>query len=230
MGETRTRDGDRSDADARYPYTPAEMRTIAEQPRHRVILAVLSTHGPLVLHDLATHLVARRRGVTIADVTSDQRRRVQVDLHHVHLPELELAGLVERDDDRVSLRLEESARADALQRFDARPQADGQWEAVATILADDTRERVVAVLSETPGPVSLRDLAIRLATHEAGSCPMPSEDAIESVRLDLHHVHLPMLDDVGVVRYDPEARSAAPGRLPEPYLAVMHRSAGDASR
>lgn len=56
-------------------------------------------------------------------------------------------------------------------------------------------------------PVSLSDLAAEIV-EEAGSTESPEECRRTEIRL--HHVALPMLDDVGLLEYDPETRIVSP--------------------
>lgn len=65
--------------------------------------------------------------------------------------------------------------------------------AVLSSLADETRRRIVHRLSNTDGEVILESLAIALADED--------EDA-RDIAAELHHCHLPLLDDVGVIEYD----------------------------
>lgn len=64
------------------------------------------------------------------------------------------------------------------------------------LLADRRRRVLLDVLADRDGPVELTDLAATVAAREDGT-----DD--ERVAIDLHHHHLPLLDDLGVVVYDP---------------------------
>lgn len=78
---------------------------------------------------------------------------------------------------------------------------------VLTVLAHPRRLRVLAVLEAAPAPLSLGELGRRVARAETDG---ESADDAE-VRISLAHVHLPKLDDAGIVRYDRDDRTVAAG-------------------
>jgi len=71
------------------------------------------------------------------------------------------------------------------------------------VLAAKHRRRALDVLAEQTTPVDLETLAAAVAAHEgeAGA----DEETVEQVTISLHHTHLPLMADVGVVDYDPDA-------------------------
>jgi hypothetical protein len=103
-------------------------------------------------------------------------------------------------------------------------------DTVFALLRNPQRRNVVSLLADTPFPVSLEDLAAAVVTWEseahgdetalgqadqiprdgAGNVPSAKADAA-AVRL--HHVHLPKLDDTGVLTYDAEAKTVTAVRV-----------------
>lgn len=83
------------------------------------------------------------------------------------------------------------------------PEAD-----VYEILSNPRRREVIRHLTDVARgrPVSLRELSTAIATHETGESP-PPRAVRESVYNSLHQTHLPKLDELGVVRYDRDART-----------------------
>jgi len=76
------------------------------------------------------------------------------------------------------------------------------------VLANDRRRaalRALARSAEDRG-IPLSDLSTAVAERETGQSPPPS-GARESVYNSLHQTHLPMLDDLEIVRYDHENRT-----------------------
>lgn len=71
------------------------------------------------------------------------------------------------------------------------------------LLSSDRRRRTVAGLTDRQTAVSVETLAPQVA--DGGFT-----GDIDRVVIDLHHVHLPMLADAGVVDYDPVARMVHP--------------------
>lgn len=198
----------------------AQLGVVAARPTHRAILTCLWLHGDLDLHDLATRVVSRRRGVPVADVPAERRQRLIADLHHRYLPRLAAVDLVERDGDAVSPSIGARSPIGRLMPLDAGSGADGTWEAVAALLAEDCRRRIVAALDDAEGALAVRPLAEILAAAERSDGPT-TDDPVWSLAVALHHVHLPRLADVGVIEYDPDARAAELAWLPDAYRTVL---------
>lgn len=78
------------------------------------------------------------------------------------------------------------------------------------VLADFRRRHVLDVLEDADEPCGLDGLATAIEAREVRTA-----DA-DDVRITLHHVHLPMLDDAGLVEYDPATgtveSATSPGR------------------
>jgi hypothetical protein len=80
------------------------------------------------------------------------------------------------------------------------------------VLSNARRREALAVLWAQPEALSLRELSERLATAESGLTPAP-RPLRESVYNALHQTHLPKLDELGLVAYDPDRKlvRALPG-------------------
>jgi len=76
---------------------------------------------------------------------------------------------------------------------------------VHRLLADRQRRTVVTVLRDSTA-VTRSELATAVADRERGD----GDATTERVETRLHHVHLPVLDEAGVVNYDPEAELVEP--------------------
>mgnify|MGYP000483416213 CR=1 FL=1 len=76
--------------------TPNRVFEILESSRRRHVLSYLRRRDREVhVDELAAAVAARENDVDPADVDEDRLRQVQLSLHHVHLPKLESAGLIE---------------------------------------------------------------------------------------------------------------------------------------
>jgi hypothetical protein len=73
------------------------------------------------------------------------------------------------------------------------------------LLADTDRRTVLDVLGAQSTPIDLHELGRAVAT-EKGESGESERDAIEHARVALHHIHLPLMDDLGVIEYDQESR------------------------
>ncbi len=76
------------------------------------------------------------------------------------------------------------------------------------ILRNARRRRVIKQLRSQLEPVTLRELAERIAEHESGESPAP-RNVRESVYNSLHQTHLPKLDDRGIIDYDTDRKTVA---------------------
>ncbi|ELZ11568.1 hypothetical protein C479_06881 [Halovivax asiaticus JCM 14624] len=91
--------------------------------------------------------------------------------------------------------------------------------ALFAAFADERRQRVVASLAASLEPMSVSDLAERIAAEEGQSIP----DHRERVETALVHSHLPQLQDVGLVQYDAVGGTvelAVPRHVVAPYLTL----------
>ena len=96
-------------------------------PRRRFALQALGTFAyPVELRTLAAHVVAARENLPLRAVDEEARERATIRLHHIDIPALTAAGLVEYDpesrmvvrtgmhtDDRYTSTATDSRRSDA---------------------------------------------------------------------------------------------------------------------
>lgn len=73
------------------------------------------------------------------------------------------------------------------------------------ILRNGRRRLTIEILRENGGVATVRDLSEWIATKETGEEP-PPRDKRQSVYVSLHQTHLPKLDTLGIVSYDPEEK------------------------
>jgi hypothetical protein len=76
---------------------------------------------------------------------------------------------------------------------------------VHEILRNTRRRRVIEQLSRRLEPITLRDLAEKIAAIETGETPPPRK-ARDSVYNSLHQTHLPKLDELDVIEYDEDRK------------------------
>ena len=81
-----------------------------------------------------------------------------------------------------------------------------------SLLAVERRRLVLDILTGTTSTVELDNLATMIAKREDGS-DAADKDTIERVTIELHHNHLPRLDDAGLVSYDPDSYTVDPTKL-----------------
>lgn len=178
-----------------------EMASVLVEPRQRRVLSLLlDRSGSLSVRDIAVQLAARSADTPPSDVPEADVGEVVADLHHRCLPELETLELIERlPTGRVAagerLTVDRGVAPPALGASEMPP-----WEAIAELFENPRRRRVASIVAERGRPVRLEELAGELSTGERS--PSTSVEDDETVRVSLHHVDLPRLDDVGLIDYD----------------------------
>lgn len=78
-----------------------------------------------------------------------------------------------------------------------------------SVLASEERRLALGVLAEQPTGVGLKQLAAKIVTEREGE-ESQDADSIKEVMIVLHHVHLPKMADMGIVRYDTETQEIKP--------------------
>lgn len=172
-------------------------RALADE-RRRLVLAVLRERdAPVSESELARFVAAREAEDSPNATTPADRERVQLTLHHVHLPHLEAAGLVERtDDDHLGCARHPLWNTASVRTLLTRD--DGASDATTRafdVLADDRRRATLTLLKERQ-ELSVRELAERLAETSSWGMESPRWTT------ELVHLHLPKLTDAGVVEVD----------------------------
>lgn len=72
------------------------------------------------------------------------------------------------------------------------------------ILSNARRRFILSYLSQTEGPVQLRELADEVARWETGSESLSRKER-KRVYVSLYQTHIPRLEDAGVIDYDSES-------------------------
>ena len=88
------------------------------------------------------------------------------------------------------------------------------------VLRNDRRRLALEALRDSGGEESVRELSERIAAHETGEEPPPKKKR-QSVYVSLHQTHLPKLDELEVVEYDPEERDVLLGDRVEEIEVYM---------
>lgn len=171
------------------------LESISDHRRRHLLDVLLESASPLRVDELVERLAgAERNGVSAASGPT------RAGLLHDHLPALESAGLVEwnRDANTVSTTDHPVFDDPAFGRI-----LDGEsdeLDAVLESLANECRSTALAILDERDGSVDRRTLGREIAGTLANGAP--TREAIGEVLVALHHLHLPKLEDAGLVEYD----------------------------
>lgn len=181
--------------------------------RRRDLLEVVFERAPhgIGLGELAIHLAARADDVDPESVSDDHRQRSLLACRHRDLPPLLETGLLEERDKMLHL-ADHWVRGDPV--FEAvlirgshdSSDSSEDLDAVITALADGRRRTALAVLSNRNRPISTRMLARIVATREADRNDRETaQDHLESVSVSLVHIHIPVLEEIGLVSWDAQA-------------------------
>lgn len=186
---------------------PRLQSAILADPRQRRILALLREQSdPIPEQDLASYLAAREAETSPAAVTEHAHQRIQIDLFHRSLPELEGAGWIERRPAGVVLaeQLPVERMDFWLSRLD---DPDVPWDALAA-LAHPRRQHIVSIIAEHTQPLSLDEFGAALMAFQP-SRPVDGHDVDDKSTLlaMLHHNDLPTLEEVGLIEYDRDTKT-----------------------
>jgi hypothetical protein len=193
--------------------TDSDVRSdvLADPRQRRVISILLAQSGPITERDLATRLAAREVETSPAGVTGEDRQRVGWDLYHRCLPMLEAAGWIVRYPVGIVASEHLSAETLGVSLADFDDIDSSSWESLAVLFARPRRQQVAAVLAGRHRPLSLDELGAELTTADASSTPDGDGNEL-TLRVMLHHIHLPALAEVGLVEYDSAERTVTPRR------------------
>lgn len=198
-------------------------------PRTRVIDAITDAQRRSLLAHLVEHgrtsegvlanVLAKADDRTAADGSRrDAPSTIRTQLRHVHLPRLADAGLVSWDRSEGTVAPVAPAQDDTWVTR-VLEVADEDWDAALSAVANERRAHAVAAVVAEDGTLRREALALEVATREADGAPPSS--AIQRVQRRLHHVHLPALDDAGLVDYDVETGAVSAEEQPDSLTRLL---------
>lgn len=186
---------------------PTECYDVFRHPRRLRILEILGTYRTrLSLTELTTEIIDREE----PDVPAGQARyEIRTNLVHNHLPRLADHGIVTFDTESgVELADQPPVHPTELSGLLELCNSEA-CEDLLEAIVHPVRLRIVSMIAETNRPLSLERLAAELVDCDAGSFSDPERAAIS-----LHHTHLPMLADVGVLEFDADSGQIVPDERP----------------
>lgn len=166
-------------------------------------------------------------GQSPAEVTDARHERARASLHHVHLPKLDTAGLIEYDTDRGTVTpLDHPARRDSGVRAaieGATTANPASLDALFEALATGRNRRILDVLSHQLGAIPVETLARELGATDLGAVESDVDaQPVDHLRASLRHHHLPHLAAADLVEYDPDASIVAYAGHPDLLVPWMH--------
>lgn len=82
------------------PSYDALLDLCRDQRRRVVLVTFAEERRTLTMRDLTNAVLANDRHVSITEASDEDREEMRCSLHHLHLPKLEAAGLIEYDPER----------------------------------------------------------------------------------------------------------------------------------
>lgn len=218
-----------TDTDSRETGSLDDLFDCLASSDRRRILGILDEWAPysLTRRDLATYLVPGYHPDTAARNSDTDVQQVLHKLHHVHLPKLEAAGLVDYGTDRETVTLADHPAVEddgVSAAISSNSDVDGDsLDRLFRALADARRRTILDVLSHQLGPIHVETLARELGAKEQGiaESEVPA-DKVDATLVGLTHGHLPHLADAGLIEYDPDEQIVAYEGHPQLTVPWMH--------
>ena len=186
-----------------FPAVNSELYRVLADERRRTVLTVLcQSDTPTSESDIAQLVVDRKTANSKTAVATAHRDHVEISLHHLHLPRIEAAGLIERTDDGHIVCTEHPFWTDSdVRKFLTQDHAvPATTTATLDVLADD-RRRAILTLLEDQQELTVEEIAEKLA-----ETPLPVQE-LPNLTVELVHHHIPKLEDAGVVVVDSTGES-----------------------
>ena len=176
--------------------------------RRRSILASLIDY-PTAMSERGLALTLAKNGDEIpeTDVSPENARRIRTDLYHKHLPLLEDSDLIEWNrEGEIVQTTEHPVFEDPKFRQLVRMEGDGVDEALSE-LADSRRRVLLAIVRECKRSISKAALAREIIQREEDT--EPGQESVNEIVVALSHIHLPKLDGVDIIEYNPATERVA---------------------
>lgn len=166
---------------------------LSDETRRRILQVLHENPGILSTEDLAEQLIADSDDATPADT-----ERLQIRLHHVHLPKLAEYGLINWDKQEQAV---STPNRPVHEPAGFRELTKGSSEEAAPRpFTDDRLNAVLAIIEYGQRPPAREALARRLAQQEFEG--QPTESRVKDISVELHHKHLPKLAEAGLIEYN----------------------------
>lgn len=109
MTDSRSKQMDSPSSESRSaPDSPSQdafYDVLADRRRRYVVESLGECQTPMALTDLADEVAKRERAAPLAEISAEERERVSISLHHVHLPKLVDCDVVEYAQERREVAL-----------------------------------------------------------------------------------------------------------------------------
>ncbi|MFC7128808.1 DUF7344 domain-containing protein [Haloferax chudinovii] len=208
-----------------------EVFDILKSSRRRSTIRMVSQSGsPLTIEEIAERIAAQENDKARSQLTSDERKRVYIALYQTHLKKLSEKGVIEFDEANGTVRRGELFDAYLRSLREYIPENGGGQRELDNrfhILQNARRRMVIDILEDVDSPVSIGDLAERIASNETDKAigQLTSSER-KRVYTALYQAHLPKLDDANVIDFDKHRGKVSPG---DSFADYLRTSAGRTS-
>ncbi|EMA00455.1 DUF7344 domain-containing protein [Haloferax denitrificans] len=190
--------------------------------RRSTIRMVSQSDSPLTIEEIAERIAAQENDKARSQLTSDERQRVYITLYQLHLRKLSEEEIIEFDEESGVVRRGELFDPYLRSLHEYIPENDlGQRELdnCFHILQNARRRMVIETLEDVESPVSIGDLAERIASNETNKAigQLTSSER-KRVYTALYQAHLPKLADADVIDFDKHRGKVSRGDRFEDYL------------
>lgn len=121
VGDSRTADSSKFES---FDRSFDEIFDVLSHHHRRYVLACLLEHGePVALTDLAEAVASHEHGTASKEITDEAVTAIETALHHLHIPKLVGADIVEYDPEQTMIRLAEGA--EQIERYMSLPASEG---------------------------------------------------------------------------------------------------------
>ena len=174
--------------------------------RSRCVLTVLIERSTAITADeLAQQLASTETYLPESEAESVGIERIRIRLHHIDLPKLAAAGLVQWDRTRETVQLADSPVVNSSKFELLLNNPEIESDRLFSSLADDQQRVLLDTLTSSGGKLRLDTLARKMSERDVNRMPGPAEE----IEIRLHHALLPRLDEAGIVEYDVRERDVS---------------------
>ncbi|WP_458190940.1 winged helix-turn-helix domain-containing protein [Haladaptatus sp. NG-WS-4] len=176
----------------------SELYCVLADEGRRTLLSVLRPRDtPVSESRLAQLMAARENGDSSNTVATVDRERVELSLHHIQLPHLEAAGLIERtEDDYINCTQHPFWTSSDVHTLITQDDIEPcPLTKTFDVLADYRRRAMLTLLKDK------QELTVGEVAEELAETPLSGQE-LSNLTAELVHRHIPKLADSGVVEVD----------------------------
>ncbi len=186
------------------PSPPNRSVILADSRQRRILALLLAQSDPIPEDALASQLAVQKAKAEDlpSSVVQELHRQIRIDLYHRCLPELESVGWIERQP--TGIVSTEQLPVECVE--ESFTEGDGSWEALAALLVRPRRQRVASTIADHTQPLSLEELSTALTASEQSWWTAGGVDDESMLPTILHHIDLPILENVGLIEYNSDEK------------------------